>query len=126
MKKALLSFLSKLGTPINNRELSGNEKLIKHLKSYGDPLIKPRKVDHWIYFSDDDSKKCFIKAIEEDRFIIEDESFDENLDMPYVLNLSRIDSVDLENADKFTALLKSKAEACGGDYDGWETPIENN
>jgi hypothetical protein len=125
MKKALLSFLSRLGVLTNNHELSTNEKLIQSLKSYGDPLTKPRKVDHWVYFNNESDKEFFIKAIEDDRFIIENESFDKDLNMPYILHISRNDSVDLENANKFTSLLESKAKNSGGEYDGWETSIES-
>lgn len=116
---------SKFSVPVSGEELSGNEKVLNSLKSNGDSLIKPRKVDHWIYFKNESDKNCFIEAIKPYNFAIEEENFDKNLgDTPYILHISRTDKVDLENADKFTSLIESKAKQCNGDYDGWETSIE--
>ncbi|WP_417350229.1 ribonuclease E inhibitor RraB [Flavobacterium alkalisoli] len=115
---------SKFSTPSQN-ELSGNEFVIENLKQYGDSLIKPRKVNHWIYFKNELDRQNFIELIKKDGFTIEEESFNNDLDeTPFILHISGTNKVDLHNANKFTALIESKAKKYNGDYDGWETSIE--
>jgi len=102
-----------------------NRRVVDNLEKNGDPLIKARQVDHWIYFKTDSDRCEFLKKIEPLKFDIisgnEKTSFGE---FPYKLHISRIDKVDLDSVDDYVLDLWEFANECNGDYDGWETSIE--
>lgn len=99
----------------------GNRDLVERLEEEGDPLVTPRKVEHWVYFEDKKDMKRFIKAVKKEGFAIEDESDEQDEDGKFVLSISRADSVDYDSINDVTDLLVETAEECEGEYDGWET-----
>jgi hypothetical protein len=78
-------------------------------------------VDHWIYFSTEADRNCFIRYATQDNFKVESKDKDSNLKLPFKLQLSRTDKVDLSSISKLTLELRRQAKKCNGDYDGWET-----
>jgi uncharacterized protein (TIGR01619 family) len=102
-----------------------NRRVVDNLEKNGDPLVKARPVDHWIYFKTDSDRADFLKKIESLKFDIvsgdEKTSFG---DFPYKLHISRVDNVDLDSVDDYVLDLWEFANECNGDYDGWETSVE--
>jgi hypothetical protein len=104
-------------------EYMANQKVISQLVAGGDPLIKPRQVDHWIYFQTKQDRDRFIKYAKKNTFKIENENYLKGVKLPYQLRISRTDNVDLVSITKVTLQLKKEATKLMGDYDGWETFI---
>ena len=99
-----------------------NEQVLRSLEEGGDPLESPREIDHWIFFPTEESLESFKKEVEGNGFAVRSES-KEGGDLPYSLHISREDSVDRDSLHDLVLDLFRKAEALGGDYDGWETQI---
>lgn len=100
-----------------------NEKVLTHLQNSGDKLEKARQVDHWVYFKTDADRNCFIQYATRNHFKIESKEKQNDLKLPYKLQLSRTDKIDLPSISKITLELERQARKCNGDYDGWETVV---
>ncbi|KKK38132.1 hypothetical protein WQ57_09955 [Mesobacillus campisalis] len=99
----------------------GNQQVVDSLEESGDQLEVPRKVEHWLLFSDLKMMKRFIKDIKKEGFSIEEEPNQVNEEGKYTVAISRIDSVDLPSINEVTDLLIEISEEHEGEYDGWET-----
>lgn len=102
-------------------EYISNEKVLSQLMESGDKLIKPRKIDHWLYFKTETGRREFISYATEQGFKIESQETSQNKELKFSLRLSRTDKVDIKSISAITLQLKRKARQYDGDYDGWET-----
>jgi hypothetical protein len=102
-------------------EFMQNQKVIIRLQKEGDKLNKERQVDHWLYFSTEADRNCFISYAVQKNFKIESKEKTANLSHPFKLHLSRTDKVDMASISKITLELRRQAKKCNGEYDGWET-----
>lgn len=101
-----------------------NRRIINQLEKNGDKLIKPRKVDHWIYFKTKKDRSLFLNKIHYDGFNVITQNHDKKSGgLPYKLHISRIDKVDWTSVDEYVLYLWKLATACHGSYDGWETSV---
>lgn len=98
----------------------GNRELVDKLIELGDNLEKSRSVNHWIYFSSEESCNYFKEKVQKDRFQIEDQVIQDD---KYSLRISRNDFVQLHAINEVTDYLVSVAQQFHGDYDGWETQV---
>ncbi|ULQ54665.1 ribonuclease E inhibitor RraB [Flavihumibacter fluvii] len=122
----LADYKGKPGSTVINMGL----KIVAPISAYpyvliraGDKLEAHRKVDHWAYFKtarERDSFQAIVRAI---GFTIEQANKIKKDSMPFQLQFSRVDPVDLDPISKLTTDLKKKAGACHGEYDGWETSV---
>lgn len=108
---------------IETQEYMSNSKVIMQLVQAGDKLIKPRQVDHWLYFANEKDMKSFIKYSETEKFKTESAEKIDNSNLPYQLHISRVDKVDANSIFEVTINLRKKAKEHNGNYDGWETFI---
>ncbi len=102
-------------------EFIQNQKVIAKLFEAGDKLEKPRQVDHWIYFSSEKDRECFIGYAVQNKFKIERKEKTGNKTNDLKLQISRTDKVDMKSITSITMLLRKEAAKCNGHYDGWET-----
>lgn len=102
-----------------------NRRVIGNLEKGGDPLTKPRPVDHWIYFKSRPDQDAFLSAIEHMKFsIVGKDKPAGSSDYPIQLHISRIDHVDQNSVDEYVIALWDLAKKYNGEYDGWETSVE--
>lgn len=99
-----------------------NRQLVDKLTELGDDLKKQRPVNHWIYFSSEESCRLFIEKVQKEGFQIEDQNRQHDHDQ-YSLRISRKDEVQLHAINEVTDFLVRAAQECNGDYDGWETQV---
>ncbi|NJC25929.1 DUF695 domain-containing protein [Neolewinella antarctica] len=100
--------------------------VVENLKKGGDSLTKVRRVDHWLYFSTArDMKKCK-KEVEEQEFVIHTSRKIKSSSLNFQLQIWRTDKVDIDSINKITSSLRKTAIKCDGNYDGWETSIEQD
>lgn len=104
-------------------EYMSNEKVLMQLRQAGDDLTKPRQIDHWIYFADEKGRGEFISYVEKLGFKIENQEKQDDLQYPYSLHISKVDSVHPNEINKLTLDLRNKAKELNGQYDGWETMV---
>lgn len=101
-----------------------DQSVLIHLEEAGDNLTKPRRVDHWLYFSKEtkmnDCKEELIKL----NFNIQYAGINEETNLPYELQVWRIDNVDIDSIYPITSKLRKITKKYDGEYDGWETFVE--
>ncbi len=88
----------------------------------GDSLRYPRPICHWIYFATSDHREKFLERIQTMGFkfhLLESREPD-TLERPYCLELARQDRADHPYLDELVLWLCRQADACGGEYDGFE------
>lgn len=102
-------------------EYMSDSKVVQALAAKGDKLEKARKVDHWIYFYNEQDRDCFLNYVKNNKFTIEAKTKTDNNVKPYALKISRDDKVSLSDISQITRDLRQHAKKCNGDYDGWET-----
>ena len=98
-----------------------NQKVLMGLTKAGDKLIKPRQVDHWLYFNTEADRTRFVSYALEQHYKIEGKEYSQKSNLHFQLHLSRTDKVDIASISAITLELRRKAKECNGDYDGWET-----
>ncbi|MEY5049488.1 MAG: hypothetical protein RLZZ175_2847 [Bacteroidota bacterium] len=102
-----------------------NRRVVEVLEENGDDLTQPREVDHWIYFNTIEDRTKYVEEVKNEGFTIVNETkLDDRKEMPYSLQISRFDNVDLNSVNDYVLYLWALAEEYNGDYDGWETSIE--
>jgi uncharacterized protein (TIGR01619 family) len=104
-------------------EYMSDSKVVQALAAKGDKLEKARKVDHWIYFDNEQDRDCFSNYATNNKFRIESKTKTDRRVKSYALQISRDDKVSLSDISQITNSLRQNAKKCNGDYDGWETFI---
>ena len=102
-----------------------NRRVLEVLAEQGDQHKIPRKIDHWLYFGDEASRAACRETLAAIDFTIEDEGMAEEDagDLPFVLVVSRVDSVDTHAINRITLELQRLAGEYCARYDGWECPV---
>jgi hypothetical protein len=103
------------------QEYMSNEKVVGKLVESGDDLSQARQVNHWLYFKTERERGLFLVYAQKDKFKLEAEKYSANSALPYSLQISRNDKVDLASISAITLRMRRKAKELNGDYDGWET-----
>jgi hypothetical protein len=118
------AYLAICPTPREQRETSDME-VVRQLQQHGDRAELPRKVDHFVYFSSQDGRAAFQRAVVEQGFAVEDASQDPNDDgtWSFKLHVTRVDPVEISHIVQVTEWLASTAKHYGGEYDGWGCPV---
>ena len=96
--------------------------VVDALEQHGDSLRTERRVDHWVYFGDVESRSRFAEAVHGLGFGIVE--LDASSESGPGLQVHRVDSVQLDDIHEVTTTLQELAERYGGEYDGWETSVE--
>lgn len=104
---------------LERQQWMSDRAVVEQLEQRGDPLT-PRQVDHWAYFDTADARDAFLAAAEGDGFARAEHGDGEK----FVARVCRVDPVDLEGIHAAVMILVEYAVANGGDYDGWECPVE--
>jgi len=101
-----------------------DEMVVAQFEQAGDPLVVPRPVTHFIYFTDAADRDRFAAAAEANGFKTEAFEDEEGEDGETVgLRLERDDAINLEHITEVTGGLMMVAEEAGGRYDGWEAMV---
>lgn len=103
-----------------------NRSVLENLEKNGDNLSKAREVFHWIYFNNEIDRTNYIDAILKENFVVAEENFDKMNQLPFGLQIKRVDYVGYNEIDEYTLLLWKLARENNGDYDNWETSVEKD
>ncbi len=102
-----------------------NRRVLEQLEKGGDKLTKEREVFHWIYFKTQKEIDLFENYTESLGFKTKNKGKTEQPnEYKFVISVSRIDKVGYDEIDEYTLELWQKASDLNGEYDGWETSIE--
>jgi uncharacterized protein (TIGR01619 family) len=106
-------------------QVIGDLHVIEALKEQGDDENIPRKIEHWVYFSDEAAAHPFIAWAERNQLTHDSTESHTTDDGKYCVRLHHHGTVQLADISNYTIALRGKAEEFGGDYDGWETQVAN-
>ncbi|MBX3252617.1 MAG: DUF695 domain-containing protein [Chitinophagaceae bacterium] len=99
-----------------------NRHMLDRLAEAGDHSTAPRKIDHFIFFKDEQDRKKFVRIVQDNGFLIENGGEEKGIkDRPYSLQISRVDKTDGASIDKVSLYVWELSLQYGGRYDGWET-----
>lgn len=101
-----------------------NRRVVDHLTAEGDNLSQPREIVHWLYFPSEHARNQLVDQMEGEGFTTEPFQTEKPDDeFSFGLRLVRRDSAALDLLDPLVADLFLRAQSCGGEYDGWESPV---
>ena len=109
----------------SNLERMHNRRVLQDLGRQGDVHEVPRKVEHWLHFSDEATRAACRDTLKAIEFAVEDESVsdEESEDLRYQLVVSRVDSVDSHTINGITIELARLAREHDGAYEGWDCAV---
>jgi uncharacterized protein (TIGR01619 family) len=108
-----------------DRQRMGNRSAADQLRDSGDPLTDAREVDHWAYFPSPATRDAFVAKAETIgyKLRVASEPDPATDGSAYGAQIYREDVPGNELFDAITAELAKLAQECGGNYDGWESPV---
>jgi len=117
------NYLDALYPPPRELELIRDRRLVDRLQRQGDPLVRPRPVEHYLRFPSKTSRMEFLRQPGMEAFTVAEmpEADSARRDMPYLLHLRRADIPDMGFIDRVIMPLRDKASRMRGRYEGWET-----
>jgi uncharacterized protein DUF695/regulator of ribonuclease activity B len=118
-------YLDLLYPSATNLQRMMNRRVLEALEEKGDVHETPRPVDHWLKFADEAARAACRETLIAIEFAVVGEYRSEEpaADLPWSLQVVRVDSVDSHTINGITLELKRLAQEHGGDYDGWESPV---
>lgn len=122
----LLATIVAIGTPtMSDAEdaMSPDAKTIKALAEAGSDLTKPHDIDHWIYFRDEAGAHAAAKELVAAGFTVESLSKEPD-DSEWRLLARKTMVPYLKDVERQSAFLEELARRNRGDYDGWETQVQ--
>jgi regulator of RNase E activity RraB len=107
-----------------DRQRIENREVCEALKDNGDPLTAKREIDHWAYFATDAARADFIAQASRLGYMVRSAFETKGDARQFGAQVFREDFADWDSANETTLELFDLAIALGGDYDGWESPVE--
>ncbi len=100
-----------------------DQKYLYELVLQGDDLQGLRKVRHWFYFKKLKQRQRLGARLESMKFSVDSINYFRDRNLPYELQVSRMDSIMPPKISQLTSLLSVLSEIYGGYYDGWGTEL---
>jgi hypothetical protein len=107
-----------------DRQRIENRRVCQELERHGDTLTAQREIDHWSFFPTQEALDAFLRDATAQGF--QPRGLPRLMDgeLPYGIQVWRVDVPSYSNIDEITLPLHEAAERHGGEYDGWESPVE--
>jgi uncharacterized protein (TIGR01619 family) len=119
------TFWSHLMPSAHDQQRMANRGVYESLEENGDPLTAPREIDHWAYFPSASARDEFLSRAATLGYSFRQKT--DPGDIPeverYGAQIFRLD-VPSQDFDDVTLELFDLAQEYGGEYDGWESPVE--
>jgi hypothetical protein len=116
-----LNFL--LPGPLDRQRIE-NRRVCDALERHGDKLVTQREIDHWSYFPSLAAADAYLAEVEAGGFQVRNRSVGNGTALCFCVQTWRADVPSYDNIDNVTLPLFEAAARHGGEYDGWESPVE--
>jgi len=107
-----------------DRQRIENRRVCEALEQHGDKLVAEREIDHWSYFESPAAVDAYLAEIKATGFQIRKRPVSNEGSLRYGAQVWRADIPCYGNIDEVTRPLLEAAARHGGEYDGWECPVE--
>jgi regulator of RNase E activity RraB len=94
------------------------------MEELGDPLTAKREIAHWAYFPDPGARDEFVLSTAKLGFALREKFEPDDVQSQFGACVVRNDLASWSEINEVTLELFDLATALGGDYDGWESPVE--
>jgi hypothetical protein len=112
---------SKLSKEEQEKQLAGDKEVVNKLMASGEKFLKPRNIDHWIFFAKDKPTDKFIAWAKNEGYAVEGPEPTQKGEIKVKLSHTGVPTPEAIN--KHTLRLAEGAKEYGGEYDGWETLV---
>lgn len=122
----LLAAIVAIGNPtmtVADETMSPDAKTLKALAEAGSDLTKPHEIDHWIYFQDESGARAAAKQLVSAGLAVVSLEKDPE-DSEWRLLARKTMVPRLADVESTSAFLDEIARKNRGDYDGWETQVQ--
>lgn len=112
-------------TPLDFQRIH-NQRVVHLLAQNGDNPSIPRRIDHFAFFPDPQTRDRFRAEIIERGFTVDEEDVSEaeEGERRFLLAFHSVGPVDLGSIDQLTIPLFLRADELGGVYDGWGCEVQ--
>jgi hypothetical protein len=107
-----------------DRQRIENRRVCQALERHGDKLTVEREIDHWTYFQSPEAVNAYLADVTTDGFQVRDRPVSDEGTLRFGAQVWRMDTPSYEKIDDITLPLFEAASRHGGQYDGWECPVE--
>lgn len=107
-----------------DRQKIENRRVCEALERHGDKLVQGREIDHWSYFQSAEAVDSFLEEVKADGFQVRHRPVGDEGELRFGAQVWRFDLPSFANIDGVTLPLLEATERHGGEYDGWECPVE--
>ena len=107
-----------------DRQRIENRRVCEALERHGDKLTQGREIDHWSYFPTPEAVDAYIAEVNVAGFQVRSRPVGDRGAMRYGAQVWRVDIPSYGGIDDVTLPLFEAAARHGGEYDGWECPVE--
>jgi regulator of RNase E activity RraB len=107
-----------------DRQRIENRRVCEALERHGDKLTVEREIDHWCYFQSADAVDAYVVEVSTMGFQVRNRPVSDEGTLRFGAQIWRLDTPSYSNIDEVTLPLFEAASRHGGQYDGWECPVE--
>lgn len=100
-----------------------NAELIERLRRKGDGLTTVRRLTFFMCFPSEQTRLLFQEQAKENNFAIGEPQFRPELELPHVLTIHALSSLNKPDVDKLTTRAIYAAEAFNGELLRWSCPV---
>jgi len=100
-----------------------NRSVCDTLQKNGDPLTRPRQIDHWAYFDTALARDTFVSRAANLGFRLANKIEPAAAGNNFGARISQVAIPSFDAIDGITLPLFELAKELGGEYDGWETEV---
>jgi len=106
------------------RRWIADRHVVEALQDRGDTLTLARPVHHWAFFTSASARDGFVAEAARDGFVVAELVDAAEGARAFGARLDRVDPVDLDHIHDVAMGLVELAARHDGDYDGWDTALE--
>lgn len=107
-----------------DRQKIENRRVCQVLEQHGDKLTAKREIDHWSYFPSAEAVDAYLAEVSVNGFQVRSRPVSDEGEFRFGAQVWRVDLPAFDNIDDVTLPLFEAAARHGGEYDGWECPVE--
>jgi hypothetical protein len=107
-----------------DRQRIENRRVCEALERNGDKLVAKREIDHWSYFPNLASAEAYLTEIRQAGYQVRAMPERDEDTLHFSVQVWRIDVPSYDNINDVTLPLFEASARHGGEYDGWECPVE--
>lgn len=118
------TYLSFLLPGRTDRQRIENRRVCEALERHGDKLVAERALDHLSYFPSSAAVDAYLVDVQSQGFQARARPVSDEGTLRYGAQVWRVDVPSYSNIDDVTLPLFEATARYGGEYDGWECPVE--